>query len=183
MKSERSFWLGTWLAPVILGPGLCLLAVMNLSVSHGAEPKVIGSFKHWSAHLYVGKKGKVCYLHGVPRKSTGKYKKRGEIYLQVTHRPAAKTRDEVSITAGYTHKKGSDVKAVIDGKTFVLFTDSDMAWVGDAKSDAQLVAAMRAGRTLIVRGTSARGTATADTYSLAGFTAAHKAISKACSVK
>lgn len=175
------------MAPVKFWATVCVLAgvlaVMNLSVAHAAEPKVIGSFKSWSAHLFDEKKGRVCYLHGVPRKSVGKYTKRGEVYLQVTHRPAAKTRNEVSITAGYGHKKGSDVKAAIDGKTFVLFTETDTAWVGDATSDAQLVAAMRAGRTMVVTGISARGTSTKDTYSLAGFTAAHKAISKACRVK
>ena len=183
MKSERSYGPGAWRTPVIGGAIICLMIAVSSSIEPAAEPKVIGSFKQWSAHLFDEKKGKVCYLHGVPGKSTGQYKKRGEIYLQVTHRPVAKTQNEVSITAGYTHKKGSDVRAVIDGKTFVLFTEADTAWVGDAKSDAQLVAAMRAGRTMVVSGTSARGTTTKDTYSLAGFTAAHKAISKACGVK
>lgn len=183
MKSDRSYKSGSPPVFTTVLTVFCWLVVMNPSLAPAAEPKVIGSFKQWSAHLYDEKKGKVCYLHGVPSKSAGKYKKRGEIYLQVTHRPSAKTRDEVSITAGYTHKKGSDVKAVIDGKTFVLFTDADTAWVGDEKSDAQIVAAMRAGRTMVVSGTSARGTTTKDTYSLAGFTAAHKAISKACGLK
>lgn len=183
MKSEWSFGPVASPAPLIFGAIACLVVILSPSIAPAAEPKVIGSFKQWSAHLYVEKKGKVCYLHGVPGKSVGKYKKRGDIYLQVTHRPSAKTRNEVSITAGYVHKKGSDVKAVIDGKTFVLFTEADTAWVGDSKSDAQLVAAMRAGRTMVVNGTSARGTTTIDTYSLAGFTAAHNAISKACGAK
>lgn len=39
---------------------------------------------------------------------------------------------------------------------------------------------MKAGRTMIVRGTSTRGTATTDTYSLTGFTAGMKAIDEAC---
>jgi hypothetical protein len=72
---------------------------------------------------------------------------------------------------------------IIDGKQFSLFTDDDTAWGGDAKVDSALVAAMKAGATMIVKGTSARGTLTTDTYSLAGFTAAHKAIDKACDVK
>ena len=183
MKSEWSFGGRVSLALVVLGVIVGPVASLCPSIALAAEPKVIGSYKQWSAHLFTEKKGKVCYLHGVPSKSTGKYTKRGDIYLQVSHRPSAKTRNEVSNTAGYVHKKGSDVKAVIDGKTFVLFTDGDTAWMGDAKSDSKMVAAMRAGRTMVVSGTSARGTATADTYSLAGFTAAHRAISKACGVK
>lgn len=179
MQSDRSHFRGMILATAVL----CLTATMDVSTASAAEPKVIGTYKNWSAHLFAEKSGKVCYLHGVPSKSAGKYTKRGEIYLQVTHRTRPKTKNEVSITAGYAHKKNSEVKATIDGKTFVLFTDGDTAWAGDEKSDASMVAAMRAGRAMVVRGVSARGTATADTYSLAGFTAAHRAISKACGVK
>jgi hypothetical protein len=43
-----------------------------------------------------------------------------------------------------------------------------------------MVAAMRRGNSLVVEGTSARGTVTTDRYSLSGFTAAHNAISRAC---
>ena len=41
----------------------------------------------------------------------------------------------------------------------------------------------RAGAEMVVTGTSWRGTETRDTYSLSGFSAAHKAISTACRVK
>jgi hypothetical protein len=39
---------------------------------------------------------------------------------------------------------------------------------------------MRAGSTMVVKGTSARGTRTTDTYSLKGVSAALDAIDKAC---
>jgi len=39
---------------------------------------------------------------------------------------------------------------------------------------------MRAGLTMVVKGTSSRGTLTTDTYSLRGFTAAYDAMQKAC---
>ena len=47
-------------------------------------------------------------------------------------------------------------------------------------ADRAIVAAMKAGRQMIVRGTSTRGTLTTDTYSLSGFSAALAAIDKAC---
>ncbi|MFO1120388.1 MAG: invasion associated locus B family protein [Rhodospirillales bacterium] len=50
----------------------------------------------------------------------------------------------------------------------------------DAAVDRAIVAAMKAGKAMIVRGTSARGTLTTDTYSLSGFSAALAAIDKAC---
>ncbi|MFO1113388.1 MAG: invasion associated locus B family protein [Rhodospirillales bacterium] len=50
----------------------------------------------------------------------------------------------------------------------------------DATVDRAIVAAMKAGQKMTVRGTSARGTITTDTYSLSGFSAALAAIDKAC---
>ena len=100
--------------------------------------------------------------------------------MLITHRPADKTRDVVSVVAGYSYKADSDVRVDIDGKNHTLFTHGERAWARDSATDRRLVDAMRSGRKMVVRGTSERGTATTDTYSLSGFTAAHQAITKAC---
>lgn len=160
--------------------GLIFLASGGAQAS---EPKTLGTFKNWSANLLVENKDKICYLHGEPGKSAGEYTKRGDTYMQVAHRTGAKARNEVSVTAGYTYKKDSAVTLTIDGKKFVLFTNADTAWAGEENPDDKLVAAMRAGHSMVVEGTSSRGTATVDSYSLAGFTAAHNAINKACGMK
>jgi hypothetical protein len=123
---------------------------------------------------------KACYIASQPKKDEGKYKKRGEIYAMVTHRPGDKVRDEVSLSAGYRYKAESRIEVAIDSSKFELFPHEDTAWVPDSEGDKKLVAAMRAGKTMVVRGTSARGTATKDTYSLTGFTKAYRAASKAC---
>jgi hypothetical protein len=98
----------------------------------------------------------------------------------VTNRPSDKVKGEVSVASGYVYKDGKDAEAEVDGKKFKLFTRGENAWAYDAGSDKAMVAALKAGRQLIVRGTSSRGTATTDTYSLSGFTAALAAIDKAC---
>ena len=59
-------------------------------------------------------------------------------------------------------------------------TGDKYAWPPEAAVTRRLVKAMRAGRDMVVNGVSTRGTKTTDTFSLLGFTAAHKAISKAC---
>ncbi|MDA1324801.1 MAG: invasion associated locus B family protein [Proteobacteria bacterium] len=163
--------------------GCVALIFLASGAAGAAEPKTPGTFKNWSAYLLVENKDRICYLHGEPGKSAGKYKKRGDTYMQVTHRTGAKARNEVSVTAGYTYKKDSAVTLTIDGKKFVLFTHADTAWAGEENPDDKLVAAMRAGHTMVVAGASSRGTATVDSYSLAGFTAAHNAINKACGMK
>jgi hypothetical protein len=133
-----------------------------------------------AGHIRRQKGEKACYIASQPKKDEGKYKKRGEIYAMVTHRPGDKVRDEVSLSAGYRYKAESRIEVAIDSSKFELFPHEDTAWVPDSEGDKKLVAAMRAGKTMVVRGTSARGTATKDTYSLTGFTKAYRAASKAC---
>ncbi len=98
----------------------------------------------------------------------------------VTHRPAEKIRDEVSFWAGYDFKEESRVEVAIDGRKFEVVPIEEIAWAPDAESDRKLVEAMKAGNTMVVQGTSQRGTDTKDTYSLSGFTKAYNTISEAC---
>ncbi|MHA1599872.1 MAG: invasion associated locus B family protein [Alphaproteobacteria bacterium] len=143
----------------------------------------LGDFGDWSSFQFTEDGNKACYMASQPKKAVGDYKKRGDIYAIVTHRPGEKLHDEVSILAGYSYKEGSTVQVVIGGKTFELFTQGDGAWAKDKKADKTLVKAMIKGSSMVVKGTSARGTKTSDTYSLKGFTKAYAAIGKACGLK
>ena len=177
--------------PTALLPGAAAIFVSAAILISGAIPApvaaqdipLIGTFGDWSA--FAGKDGgkQVCYAGSIPKKSVGTYKTRGESLVLVTHRPAEKSVNVVSVQAGYTYKKDSPVDIIIDGVTFEMFTDSGHAWAAGATADMVLTLAMKAGKTMVVQGTSSRGTKTSDTYSLAGFTAAYKAIGKACKVK
>ncbi len=144
------------------------------------ETKRIGSFHGWQAYQLDGKDGRTCYLHGLPQKQEPASAKRGEIYLLVTHKPASKTRNEVSIVFGYPLKPESPAKVSIGKDNLAMFTHGEAAWAPDAGTDAKLVDALKKGRQLVVQGQSARGTSTTDTYDLNGFGDALKAIDKAC---
>ena len=74
------------------------------------------------------------------------------------------------------------IKIIIGKLKFKLFTDEQWAFASNAATDNELVESMIRGAALIVRGISSRGTKTTDTYSLRGFTAAYKAIGKACKI-
>jgi invasion associated locus B (IalB) protein len=144
----------------------------------------IDKFGDWNAFADQENGQPLCYMASLPEKSEGKYTQRGDTYIMVTHRPAEKTFGEVSIRAGYAYKQDSDTEARIDSnQPFKLFTDGEFSWARDTDTDRALIANMKAGSTVIVKGTSSRGTLTIDTYSLKGFTAAYAAISKACKVK
>ena len=157
-----------------------LALILMAAAAPAAEVETIGSYGKWRAHTYDDQGSKACYMTSQPVKDEGKYAKRGDIYVMVTHRPAEKIRDEVSFWAGYDFKQESLVQVAIDGRKFEVFPHQEIAWAPDAESDRKLVAAMKAGNTMVVMGTSQRGTETKDTYSLSGFTKAYNAITQAC---
>ncbi len=148
-----------------------------------ARADFLGNHRDWS--VFTSGKGKnlICYIATEPKKSIGKYKKRGTIALVVSHGPTKKDIGIVRIDAGYTYKKESRVEITIGKTTYKMFTEADTAWAAKSQTDRALVTSMKAGAEIAVHGESSRGTKTTDIYSLKGFTAAYKAIDKACKVK
>lgn len=148
-----------------------------------AADKFLGAFDAWDAAVTAVGKTKACYMTSLPKKAEGKYKKRGETSVIVTHWPGRKMYNVVSVVAGYAYGKNAEVQVAIGGKKFTLYGQGERAWADSAKDDRALARAMRGGATMIVRGVSSRGTKTKDTYSLKGVSAAFAAINKACGVK
>ena len=142
----------------------------------------LGTHADWESFKAQENGKPVCYMGAVPTKSQGKYSKRGRTFLLITHRPAEKSKNVISLQAGYTFQKTSQVDLIIGKLKFKLFTDEQWAFASNAATDNELVESMIRGAALIVRGISSRGTNTTDTYSLRGFTAAYKTIGKACKI-
>lgn len=164
---------------------LTLLALFCASLeARAAVPQVLGEYGDWVAYYYRDTSGAVCYMASTPKKDEGKYTKRGDIYTVITHRPAENSFDVVNINAGYTYKKDAKVVIKIGAKTFdKLFASGDKAWAVSEKADKEIVEAMKKGNRMVIHGTSSKGTATKDTYSLKGFTSAYRAISNKCNKK
>jgi len=141
----------------------------------------IGTYTDWVAYTFMEGGNKVCYVASQPLKEQGDYDQRGDVMMFVTHRPAIKEFGVINVMTGYTYKKKSSAFATIDGnRKFELFTEGDKAWTPDKETDKKMLAAMKAGGKMVVKGTSSRGTLTTDTYSLSGITAAMRAIDRAC---
>jgi Invasion associated locus B (IalB) protein len=104
--------------------------------------------------------------------------RRGDILLFVTFRPGKP--GEISFTGGYPFAGGSTVEVTVDGQPYQLFTDGEWAWPGSADDDAKLLAALKAGTSAVLTARSGKGTQTADTFSLRGFTAAMEDAEKRC---
>jgi invasion protein IalB len=158
------------------------LTLTALLVS-SARAGFLDNYGDWSAFASGKGKNLICYIAIEPTKSIGKYKKRGTVAIVVSHGPTKKNIGIVRIDAGYTYKKGSGVVITIGKTTYTMFTEADTAWAAKSQTDQALVTSMKAGTEMTVRGESSRGTKTTDIYSLKGFTAAYKAIDRACKVK
>lgn len=155
--------------------------IATAASAEAAAPKVLGTFNDWEAYqLIEGANQRTCYMASQPSKKEPGNVKRGDVLVFVTHRPADKERDVVNVQFGYPLKAGSDVQLSVGDAKFNLFANGEAAWTRGAADDKALVGAMMKGASMSVNGLSERGTKTVDTYSLRGFTAAYREITKAC---
>ena len=160
-----------------------LVACTLLSPADAQDTSRIGGAKGWDSYAYTEKGAKVCYLVGLPAKSEPPGLSRGRVDLYITHRPADKALNVVHFDAGYPYKDGTTAELDVDGRKFQLFTAKDAAWANDAAEDKAVTDALGKGKRALLKGSSARGTGTTDTYTLDGFKDALAAIDKACGVK
>ena len=161
---------------------ICLLTFMATgALAANNNLDILGTYDNWTAYVYNAPEGKTCYMASEPTKKQGKYKVRDDVFLFVTHHPAEKSFDVVNVMAGYTYRKGSNPTFTVDNnKAISLVSHADTAWTQDSATDTKLVAQMKKGAIAVLKGTSARGTLTTDTFSMKGFSKAYRDIQKAC---
>lgn len=143
----------------------------------------LASHKFWSVHSYKEGGKKVCFIASKPQSSKGSYNKRDEVFFMITHRKSEGNvvKNELSFAAGYPLKKDMTVTLEIDGVDYKMpIVREGNAWTKDTESDQAVVAAMKKGGKLVVKGVSQKGTATTDTFSLSGVTAALSRAKKEC---
>jgi hypothetical protein len=153
-----------------------------------AAAQDLGRFRDWSAHQFTEEGQGFCLMWTQPKKSAGKYSRRGEIYATVAHRPAQQKFGVVTFEMGYPFAPGKELSVSIDGGSAIRIPadededseDESIMWHASAEVNRRLVGAMREGLAMVATGRSKRGTKTVDTYSLHGFSAAYQAISRAC---
>lgn len=165
------------------GAALLLLSTIGLAfpaTAQGNEPSLLGEFGDWQAYTYKAPDTKVCYIVSRPKDSEPKTAKRDPVFFLVTHMPGRKVSGEVSTIIGYPFKKDSIATLSVGEVSFELFTNADGAWADTPATEKKIVAAMKGGAKMTVKGTSWRGTQTLDNYSLDGISAAMTKIDEAC---
>ncbi len=143
----------------------------------------LGASGTWEAYEDDAPGGKICFLVSKPSKIDKGHAKPDDVRMSVTHRPADKVANVVNFILGYRAKQDSDALLDIDGQKFPLFTNKDGAWTRDAQTDKRVVRAMTRGRNAVIKAEPERGTPTADSYDLTGFTSALDLIDKACGIR
>ena len=75
----------------------------------------LGRFKDWSAHQFTEDGKRLCLMFTQPKKDEGNYKRRGEIFALVSHRPDEQQFGVVSFEMGYPFAPGKELSVSIDG--------------------------------------------------------------------
>jgi hypothetical protein len=147
-----------------------------------AKPTLLGQYGDWGAYTATPNGRKICFAIAKPASAETKPpdRPRNQPYVFISTRPADKVANEVSIVVGYPFKTSSEATAQVGGTTFQLYTQGDGAWIKSREEEAHLVDAMRAGDSAVVKGTSAKGTESIDTYSLRGLTEALDRVAQEC---
>jgi hypothetical protein len=148
----------------------------------GAEPTLIGQFGTWGAYSATPNGKKVCFALAKPSssKTNPPNRPRDPAYAFVSTRPAEKVTNEVSIMIGYTLKPGSESSLEVGGASYAMYTQGDGLWIKNAAEEERMVDAMRKSADLTVKGVSAKGTETTDTFSLKGLSQALDKLAHDC---
>jgi invasion protein IalB len=141
-----------------------------VAAAGGAQPSLLGQYGDWGAYTATPGGKKVCFALAKPASSetTPPNRPRNPSFMFISSRPAEKVSNEVSIIIGYPFKPNADATAEVGTTSFALYTQQDGAWVKNAAEEGHMIDAMRAGQNAVIKGVSAKGTRSTDTFSLRG---------------
>ena len=165
---------------------LALIAATTATVAAPAKKQaandggtfLIQSFGDWGAYTSGKDKAKLCYAMSQPKERTPKGLSRDPAFIFISDRGAG--RSEMSVIMGYPLKPGVIATATVGADKYDLLTKDKSAWLKEANEEKEMVASLRSGTALIVKGTSVKGNDTTDRYSLNGASSAIERMQKEC---
>ncbi len=151
---------------------------ISATVAHAQDESTnrVNAETDWS--VFIESDPTQCWVVSTPASSVNTREglevsvRRGEVLMFVSFWPGQERLGEVSFTGGYPFAEGSTVTMDVGDTSFELFTEGEMAWAASPQDDDRIITAMKRGAEATLTARSARGTQTADTFSLLGFTAA-----------
>jgi Invasion associated locus B (IalB) protein len=153
-----------------------------VAAAGGAQPKLLGQYGIWGAYTASPGGKKMCFALAKPTASETNppNRPRNPVYMFISTRPGDKVTNEVSLVVGYPFKAGTEATVQVGGTSFPLYTQQDGAWIKNATEEAKMVDAMRGGDSAVIKGVSAKGTQSTDTFSLKGVSQALDRTAQEC---
>lgn len=172
----------SWFTRGLAGSAMALMAATGVVAQESTNQ--VAAKTAWS--VFEDKNPRECWAVSSPTETVNKKDgrvvavRRGDILLMTFYRPGAGVKGQLAFTGGYPFASGSTVSLNISGNQFELFTEGEWAWPASAADDAKIISALKRGADATLSARSSRGTQTADTFSLMGFTAAIEEAEKRC---
>jgi len=163
--------------------GIALAAIASVSLVSSASAQTVSLVDHqgtWSLYADTASPKEVCFVASQPQAVEPIGANRGPIYFYISAWPKDGIKLEPSIKAGYPVKPDKDMTVTIGSDSFKMYGKGDRGFVLDPTEELKLIESMKKGSSAVVKGISAKGTGTTDTYSLAGLAQALDKMAATC---
>jgi hypothetical protein len=162
---------------------LTATAILALALAGTASAQTVDLVEKqgsWSLYADKAEPKSICFIAAQPAAVEPLGANRGPIFFYISAWPKEGVKAEPSIKVGYNVKPGAEISVTVGTDTFKLFVKGERGFVQDPNDELKLLEALKKGSNAFVKSTSARGTATTDTYSLSGLTAALDKLAATC---
>lgn len=157
-----------------------ITAVLALPLSAMASPKVTATHGDWTVYTNGAGADRICYVMTKPTSKSPGNVNHGDVFFLVSSWQSGAATEQPSFLAGYPLKTTRAPKAAVGSTTVTMFGADNEAFIQSGADERKLVQKMRAGATMNITATSARGTQTRYQFSLKGVSAALKKAKAAC---
>jgi hypothetical protein len=151
--------------------GIALLALLATPV---AARESLGVFGSWGA--FTDASPARCYAIARPVQAGGA----GRSFASIATWPGQGARNQLHVRLSRERDARARVTLSVGERRFELVAGASDAWAPDARTDAAIVVAIRAGRSMSVETLARSGEPFADVYALRGAATAIDAASLAC---
>lgn len=134
----------------------------------------------WQAFSSQQGRSKICYALSKAETRIPANLKDVEGLLFISSRPGEGVRNEISLVMNFDLKEDVEHQAIIGSERFALVAKGQNVWLKNPAEEGRMLDALRKGSGLEIKGTSKRGNATSDKYSLAGISQIVKRAEDAC---
>jgi len=145
-----------------------------------AQALLLETAGKWQAFSSQQGRTKVCYALSKAESRLPANLKEVEGLLFVSNRPTEGVRNEISFVMNFDLKEDVEHQAIIGTERFALVAKGQNMWLKNPAEEPRMLDALRKGAGLEIKGTSKRGNATTDKYSLAGMSQTVKRAEDAC---